>query len=111
MESYEELRQAMGREIHIALKHCKTKATESYGELRRAMGVTESNCFFILIIFVHDHSGDMKNYGEVRRAMKSYGEPWVEKFILYLNMNRQEPRRATESYGELWRAMERYRDL
>ena len=106
MESYEELRQAMGREIHIAFKHCQTKATESYRELRRAMGVTESNVFFyILIIFVKDHSGDMKSYGEVRRAMKSYGEPRVEKFILHLNMNRQEPQRATESYGELRRAM------
>ena len=47
----------------------------------------------------------MKSYGELRRAMKSYGEPWVEKFILHLNMTRQELLRATGSYGELRRAM------
>ena len=47
----------------------------------------------------------MKSYGELRRAMKSYGEPWVEKFILHLNMTRQELLRAMESYGELRRAM------
>ena len=48
--------------------------------------------------------------------MKSYGEPLVEKFILHLNMTRQELRRATESYGEQWefdhsKAMESYREL
>ena len=47
----------------------------------------------------------MKSYGELWRAMKSYREPLVEKFILHLNMNRQELWRATESYGELRRAM------
>ena len=92
----------MGREIHIAFKHCQTKATESYGEL---LELQRAMVFFILIIFVHDHSGDMKSYGEVRRAMKRYGESWVEKFILHLTMNRQEPRRATESDGKLRRAM------
>ena len=47
----------------------------------------------------------MKSYGELRRAMKSYGESFVENFILHLNMNRQELRRAMKSYGELRKAM------
>ena len=61
--------------------------------------------FYILTRFVLENSRDMKSYGELRRAMKSYGRPFVEKFILHLKMNRQELRRATESYGELRRAM------
>ena len=32
----------MTRELHITLEHEQTRATESYGELRRAMGVAES---------------------------------------------------------------------
>ena len=35
----------MGRKVHITLKHDQTRAMESYGELRRAMGVTESDGF------------------------------------------------------------------
>ena len=42
MESYGELRRAMGRKVHITFKHDQTRATESYGELWRALGVTES---------------------------------------------------------------------
>ena len=42
----------MGRKVHFTLKHDQTRAMESYGELQRAMRVTESN-----------------------------GEPFVEKFI------------------------------
>ena len=87
----------------------------------------------------------MKSYGELGKVMvfkfvyhyclppqmlwsviDSYGEPWVEKFILHLNMTRQELQRATESfgsYGEQWfdilitfllyhsRAMESYEEL
>ena len=101
MESYKELRQAMGKKCILHLNMIRQelwRATESYGSYREQW-------FYILIIFVLDHSGDMKSYGDLRRAMKSYGEPWVEKFILHLNMNRQKLRRATESYGELRRAM------
>ena len=49
MESYEELRQAMGRKIHITFKYDQTRATESYGELRRAMEVTESDGLIFLL--------------------------------------------------------------
>ena len=43
MDSYGELRRAMGRKVHITFKHNQTRATESYGELRRDLGVTERN--------------------------------------------------------------------
>ena len=39
-DSYGELRRAMGTKVHITFKHDQTRATESYGELwelRRAM--------------------------------------------------------------------------
>ena len=37
MESYGELRRAMGKKVHIKLKHDHTRAIDSYVELRRAM--------------------------------------------------------------------------
>ena len=43
MDSYEELRRAMGRKVHLTFKYDQKRATESYGELRRSLGVTESN--------------------------------------------------------------------
>ena len=43
MDSYRELRRAMGRKVHITFKHDQTRATESNGDLRRALGVTESD--------------------------------------------------------------------
>ena len=43
MDSYEELRRAMGRKVHITFEHEQTRAMERYGELRRTMEVTERN--------------------------------------------------------------------
>ena len=37
MESYGELQRAMGKKVHIKLKHDHTRAIDSYVELRRAM--------------------------------------------------------------------------
>ena len=61
-ESYEELRRAIGRKVHITFKHDQTRATESYGELRRAVesnGSYGEQWFDILITFVLDHSRAM----------------------------------------------------
>ena len=43
MKSYGELRRAMGRKVHITFEHEQTRSIESFRELRRAMGVAESN--------------------------------------------------------------------
>ena len=105
LESYGELKKSYGKPwvekciLHLnMIRQELWRATESYGSYRE-------QCFYILIIFELDHSGDMKSYGDSRRATKSYGEPWVEKFILHLNMNRHKLQRATKSYGELRRAI------
>ena len=37
MESYGELRKAMGRKIYITFEHEQTRATERYGELKREL--------------------------------------------------------------------------
>ena len=69
---------------------------DSHGELGRGMYL---NLYTITVCL-------LKCFGELWTATESYGEPWVEKFILHLNMTRQELQRATESSGELRRAME-----
>ena len=53
-----------------------------------------------------DHLGDMKSYGELRRATESNEElrrAIDRKFHITF---KHEQTRAMESYGELWRATE-----